>query len=110
MTKLGHLSGKYERQAYTKEVGIKQATELLRVRLELNDIGKNQGKERWCAGCERVKESTEHIMQCKETHEMVGVSGKIDWIKGTTEELRKIANCINVYIRRRKEKSINSEQ
>ena len=79
-------------------------------RIELNDIGKYQEKEGWCAGCERVKESAEHIMQCKETHEMVGVSGKIDWIKATTEELRKIANYINVYIRKSKEKSINSEQ
>ena len=68
MTKLRHLKGKYEERGYFKEVGIEEASVLLRV-----DIGKNQWKDRWCTGCDRVKESTEHIMQCRETHEIVGV-------------------------------------
>ena len=41
MTKLRHLNGNYERQEYIKEVGITEALELLRVRLEMKDIGKN---------------------------------------------------------------------
>ena len=45
MTKLGHLKGKYERQEYIKQFGIKEASELIRVRLEMKDIGKIKGKE-----------------------------------------------------------------
>ena len=87
MTKLRHVQGKYERQEYIKQVGIKEASEFIRVRLEMKDIGKNQGQGRICAGCSRENESTEHIMKCQETSDMIGIKGDIMWINGKIEEL-----------------------
>ena len=44
MTQLRHLKGKYERQEYIKEVGSKEVSEIIRVRLEMKDTAReNQG-------------------------------------------------------------------
>ena len=106
MTKLRHLKESHERSEYLKEVGIKEASDIIRIRLELKDIGGNQGQQRTCAGCKNEKESTEHIMQCKETWEMLGMKGNILWINGNVGEIRKITKYINKYIEKRTEKSL----
>ena len=84
-----------------------EASEFIRVRLEMKDIGKNQGQGRTCAGCSRETESTEHIMKCQETSDMIGIKGDLMWINGKVEELRKITNFINKYIEKRTKKSLN---
>ena len=106
MTKLRHLKGKFERQEYSKQVGIKEASEWIRVRLEIKDIGKNQGQGRTCVGCGRENESTEHILQCQDTSDIIGIKGDIMWINGKIEELRKITKYINKYIEKRIQKSL----
>ena len=108
MTKLQHLKGSHERIEYLKEVGIKEASDIIRIRLELKDIGSNQGQQRTSAGCRNEKESTEHIMQCKETWEMLGMKGNILWINGKIGEIRKITKYIKKYIENGTEKSFDT--
>ena len=102
MAKLRHLKGSHERSEYLKEVGIKEASDVMRIRLELKDIGSNQGQQRTCDGCKNEKESREHILQFEETWETLEMKENIVWINGKIGELRKITKYINKYIETKK--------
>ena len=61
---VNQVGDKFERKLYVKEMGVGEVAEIVRTRLELWDIGNNQGKNRKCV-CDE-KESVEHIMECEE--------------------------------------------
>ena len=66
--KMRHLTQNekgWEKAKYLEELGISNATEVLKTRLEMWDIGRNFGKERVCKGCGE-DETTEHVMECLE--------------------------------------------
>ena len=71
---------KFEKQGYVKELGKARATEIVRTRLEMWDIGRNMGKD-WKCKCGE-QETTEHIIDCK----MVNVNSKekvhAEWMNG----------------------------
>ena len=72
MTKLRHQKEQsYILQNYIKETNICRVRDLIKVKLELFDIGKNQGKNRLCWGCNQVDETTEHIIACKHVKKLV---------------------------------------
>ena len=48
---------------YMEGAGVDRNAELMKTRLEMWDVGRNHGKDRYCQGCTEEKESTEHILQ-----------------------------------------------
>ena len=63
MKKLRHQKGqKYERKQYLEEMAIAEASETIKRRLEMQDVGNNWGKKRECKCGE--KETTEHMIEC----------------------------------------------
>ena len=73
MTKLRHQKQQsFCMQSYIKETSIWRVRDLIKVKLELLDLGKNYGKTRICCGCNVIEESTEHILGCKDAKQLVG--------------------------------------
>lgn len=67
MRKMRHQSGqRFERKSYLNKMGLKEASETMRRRLEMIDVGSNFGRKRTCRLCEE-KESTEHMIACRST-------------------------------------------
>ena len=68
MRKLRHLrQSKFEQKQYLKEATSSEAADILRMRLEMFDIGNNQGRSRICI-CGQP-ESLEHIVTCRKVAE-----------------------------------------
>ena len=74
-----------ERWKVIEKIGIEENAALMRTRLELCDIGRNQGNERKCKGCKQEEETIEHIMECREVKNirnmMVGRTVEVKWVK-----------------------------
>ena len=63
--KMRHQIGqKFEKKGYLKKIGIAEASNMIRRRLEMLDVGNNQGKQRQCRYW-KEKEETEHMIKCK---------------------------------------------
>ena len=88
---------KHHRKIVT-ESNLKEAKNLLRTKLEMNDIGNNWGKERKCGKCDE-KETTEHILVCWGGEDKIETRGKLEG--EDKKELEKIALKIEHYIRER---------
>ena len=74
MKKLRHqLNQDFRKQPYIMNTSISCVPNLLRVKLEMLDIGKNIGGDsnRICLGCKRDEEKTEHITKCHEAKALV---------------------------------------
>ena len=97
-TKLRHQKlQKYVRQI---KVGIKTAGEIITTRLEMWDIGRNLGRERYCL-CGR-KETTEHILECTKVMEVVKIKAKKEWLQSEERvELIQVTEYIKKYIESR---------
>ncbi len=54
---------KFERKRYLREMGIKEASQTIKRRLEMIDIGNNFGKGRICSCGE--KETSGHVIECE---------------------------------------------
>ena len=54
----------FGRKKYLMEMGIKEASDTIRRRLEMIDIGNNLGKNRKCKKC-NTKETIEHMIECR---------------------------------------------
>ena len=76
MTKLRHQKEQnFNMQQYIQNTTITRVRDLIRVKLELLDIGKNQGQEnRKCFACKTEDERSEHIIECSEVHKMTKVN------------------------------------
>ena len=100
-TKLRHQKlQKYVRQKYLGEVGIKTAGEIITTRLEMWDIGRNLGRERYCL-CGR-KETTEHILECTKVMEVVKIKAKREWLQSEERvKLIQVTEYIKKYIESR---------
>ena len=96
-----HQKGnKFERQEYLKEVGIRKASEMIRTRLEMWDIGRNMGKD-WKCKCGE-DETIEHIMTCQRMKERYGSEMEImDVENAKKEELGKVTEWVIRYIEER---------
>ena len=102
MRKMRHQVGdKFERKLYVKEMGVGEVAEIMRTRLELWDIGNNQGKNRKCV-CDE-KETVEHIMECEEIRSVMVKNNNKEWLRETREtwKLKEITRWIKEYIERR---------
>eukprot|EP00111_Clytia_hemisphaerica_P001146 TCONS_00003266-protein len=67
MRTMRHQSGqRFERKGYIRKMGLKEASETMRRRLEMIDVGNNFGRKKTCRLCEE-KESTEHLIECRRT-------------------------------------------
>ena len=80
MKKMRHQKGKkFEKKPYLKETTINEASEMIRSRLELWDIGNNQGKRRKCICGE--EETSEHIVDCRRVVEKMKTKVERKWIE-----------------------------
>lgn len=101
MRKLRHQKNeKFERQKYLGETTLTEATEMIRMRLEMEDIGNNQGKGRKCECGE--EERTEHIVKCKEVKKWMKERISMEMIESNEKkELRKGRKWIEEYLEKR---------
>ena len=67
----------WEKAKYLKELGVSNVTEVLKIRLEMWDIGRNFGKERVCKGCGEDK-TKEHVMECWEVRRKIANWDKVN--------------------------------
>ena len=98
MRKLRHQKGqKFTRQKYLTEYGIAEASEIMKTKLEMWDLGKNMGNARKCI-CEVEEETTEHVIECGVVREKLKRDKTGMRISGETQDLRKITELIKSYI------------
>ena len=103
-----HMKGqKYKRKEYLKKMGIREASETLRRRMEMMDIDNNWGRKRRCICGE--KEGMEHIIKCKEMKGHGEV--KEQWLMETDniEVIRKVNRWLEEYINRREGEASRKE-
>ena len=105
MTKLRHQKDQsFIMQDYIKETNIWRIRDLLRVKLELLDIGRNQGNNRICCGCGQADETTEHVIVCEQAKELVGGDNKANLdMMSDRHSLLHLYNYLTSYIKRRNE-------
>ena len=71
MKKMRHVrEGKFGEKEYFIESTTEEVSEYLKIRLEMKDIGNNQGKARKCK-CEE-EESIEHLLKCAKINQDEG--------------------------------------
>ena len=93
MSKLRHQKEQeFIMQEYIKETSIWRIRDLIRVKLEMLDIGRNQGENRICCGCHSEEESTEHIVSCRAARELTGIQDETN-----TNITSERCNLINIY-------------
>ena len=81
MKKLRHQrSQEFQRKNYLLETAISEATDIIRMRLEMNDIGNNQGRKRLCR-CGEGEETAEHIVNCITVARNMKAKILIKWIE-----------------------------
>ena len=114
MTKLRHQrKQEFCMQKYVNNTSITRIGDLLRVKLELLDVGKNQGHEnRKCYCCNLENETTEHITSCSEVCEATQMDS-IEWneeMMSDRNHLQRMYQIIKRYIRiREKSEMINTQ-
>ena len=93
---------KIERKSYLSQMGIKEASDTVKRRLEMLDIGNNLGKDRKCL-C-KEKETSEHIIQCRRR---VGSNIQEEWLQETSDlqKIRRVDQFFEKYIEDRKEEN-----
>ena len=102
MRKLRHQSGtEFGKKEYLLEINIDDASEIMRSRLELWDIGNNHGKKRKCV-CEE-EETSEHITSCQEVKKIMLSQMDGLWVKEEKMgwKLKEYTNWIKEYLKLR---------
>ena len=76
----------------------------MQIKLELLDIGRNQGETRLCCGCHQTEHVIEHVIACRNVKEMVGLDNppKLDNMNNKSNLLR-LHSFVTAYIKRRDE-------
>ena len=103
MKKLRHqMKQSFSMQAYIKETNICRVKDLIKCKLEMLDIGGNHGNNRTCYGCNRSEETTEHIINCTSTKNLIGIKNRI-CIDNMSDKstLMKLHNFMKAYIEKR---------
>jgi hypothetical protein len=103
MTKLQHLKSQdFHIQPYIQQTNIWRIKDLIKVKLELLDIGKNHGTKRICCGCNLADESTEHILACNGAKQLVGgeVPANLNSMSNR-KNLLQLYDFLTTYIERR---------
>ena len=81
--KMRHQKGqKFGRKSYLEEMTIAEASLTMRRRLEMIDVGNNMGKNRICKEC-NVKETTEHMITCRNKNWKIEEQIQTEWLKET---------------------------
>ena len=75
---------RFERQNYVKEKKLSEATEIMKTKLEMWDIGKSIGSDRECMGCEE-QEDIEHVIECQQVKRIVKRDGEKKWLESNNE-------------------------
>ena len=103
MSKLRHQKKQtFVMQSYISETNIYRIRDLLKVKLELHDIGRNQGNNRLCFGCNQADETIEHIIACKHLKKSMGHDNPVNLDKmNDRTNLLHLHNIISTYIERR---------
>ena len=74
----------------------------MKVKLEMLDIGRNQGKNRVCCGCNEIEETTEHVIVCEQVRILVKEDNPPNLNEMTDRRnLLQIYNYLNTYIKQR---------
>ena len=105
MTKLRHQrKHDFCMQEYINNSSITRVGDLLCVKLELLDVGKNHGhEERKCHACKLEAETTEHIISCNKLYEEIQTE-PIEWreeMMSNRNHLQKLYHVIKRYIKYR---------
>ena len=85
MIKLRHkVREKHIRKKYLKRSSVRRTRKLMKMRLEMMDIGNNMGKDRRCR-CGK-KENIEHLIECSK----VEMKGKVnvEWLRETDDTIK----------------------
>ena len=89
----------YNRKVYLKEMGVTEASNTLRRRLKMMDIGNNRGNQRKCK-CGK-EETIEHVMDCEHIENNKEI--RTEWLKETERIsiIRDTNSWIESYIEKR---------
>ena len=103
MSKLRHQKKQsFTMQSYIKETNIWRIRDLMKVKLEMLDIGRNQGKDRVCCGCNETEETTEHVIDCEQVRELVKEDNPPSLNEmNDRRNLLQIYNYLKTYIKQR---------
>ena len=86
MTKLKRIRyQEFGRQEYLRYTTLSTCCKILRLKLEMYDVGNNMGNHHTCIGC-GAEESIEHLTKCNETEKLMGRRADESWILTRDEE------------------------
>lgn len=107
MKKLRHIKGGgFGLKKYISQSKVEETANLMRIRLEMNDIGNNLGNNRNCSCGER--ETIEHLLDCDLVREKIDEQVTIESLKEDNKvKLEKIRRWIEKYISIRREDDMN---
>ena len=94
MKKLRFLRGTHANESqYVKYCSMEETTKLLRLRLNMIKFDSNYGKRGTCKICQKVAETMEHMLECKEAKKIIGgITGSETIMSENKEELMTIYN------------------
>ena len=76
---------------YVKYCGMEETTKLLKLRLNMIKFDSNYGKKGTCKICQKVEETMEHMLDCKEAKKIIGgITGSETIMSENKEELMTI--------------------
>ena len=82
---------------YVKYCRMEETTKLLRLRLNMIKFDSNYGKRGTCKICQKVAETMEHMLECKEAKKIIGgITGSETIMSENKEELMTIYNYMEI--------------
>ena len=75
---------------------MEETTKLLKLRLNMIQFDSNYGKKRTCKICQKVAETMEYMLECKEDKKIEGITGSETLMSEDKEELMTIYNYTEI--------------
>ena len=93
-TTMRFLRGTHANESqYVKYCSMEETTKLLRLRLNMIKFDSNYGKRGTCKICQKVAETMEHMLECKEAKKIIGgITGSETIMSENKDELMTIYN------------------
>ena len=97
MTKLWYIKdNKFEMKNYIKTLSGKEITSIMRIRLNMINIGVNYGKIDICRICQENIETLEHLFSCDQIKNLIKSDIKIDMVSSeNTSDLMTVNKYVN---------------
>ena len=84
---------------------------MMRTKLNMWDLGRSLGKDKWCTFCKIEEETIEHILECPEIEINTECKPGGRWIKSKVDtDLEELTEYIKMVLKKKKKTMNNNER